>query len=556
MAEHFVFVTGGVMSSLGKGIVTAVSSALLEDMGFSVNVVKLDPYINVDAGTMNPFQHGEVYVTEDGAETDLDLGHYERFLDITMTKANNITAGKIYYAVIQKERRGDYLGSTVQVIPHITDEIKNRIKACGEGKDIVVAEIGGTVGDIESLPFLEAIRQMKKEAKVCYIHTTYVPFLGSTSGEFKTKPTQHSVMKLREIGIQPDIIICRTEEKLPQDIKKKISLYCDVDEDAVISDPDIEDIYELPLIFKKQGLHRIISKKLFGTEPIEMFNIRPREPKLEKWERIVNTIKKAQEKIKIGIVGKYTAQTDSYLSLKEAIKHGGIANRVQTEISLLSSEDLEDNKTLIDTLLDCDAVVIAGGFGSRGIEGKMNTIKFCRENEIPILGICLGMQLMVVEFSRNVCNLKGAHSTEFNKTTPYPVVDLLEEQKRVKDLGGTMRLGSWSIKIKEGTLAQKIYGVDEIYERHRHRYEISPKFIPTLTSKGMTLSGVSYLGDILVPEILEIPDHPFFVGVQFHPEFKSKPFSPHPLFSYLVKKALERKELKNKEEIILKEKVR
>lgn len=543
MAENFVFVTGGVMSSLGKGIVTAVSSALLEDMGFSVNVIKLDPYINVDAGTMNPFQHGEVYVTEDGAETDLDLGHYERFLDITMTKANNITTGKIYYAVIQKERRGEYLGSTVQVIPHITDEIKSRIKACGEGKDIVVAEIGGTVGDIESLPFLEAIRQMKKEGRTCYIHTTYVPFLGSTSGEFKTKPTQHSVMKLREIGIQPDIIICRTEDKLPQDIKKKISLYCDVDEEAVISDPDIEDIYELPIIFKRQGLHKIISRKLFGTEPIEMFNMKPREPKLEKWERIINTINNSKDKVKVAIVGKYTSQTDSYLSLKEAIKHGGIANKTQTEISLISSEDLEEGKISVDTLVDYDAIVIAGGFGQRGIEGKIKAIRFCRENKIPVLGICLGMQLMVVEFSRNVCNLKDAHSTEFNKSTPYPVVDLLEDQKRVRELGGTMRLGSWSIKIKKDTLAWEIYGKEEIYERHRHRYEVSPKFIPLLVSKGIVFSGMSHLGEILVPEILEIPEHPFFVGVQFHPEFKSKPFSPHPLFSYLISKSVERKKV-------------
>ncbi|MCX7733498.1 MAG: CTP synthase [bacterium] len=545
MAEHFVFVTGGVMSSLGKGIVTAVTSALLEDMGFSVNVIKLDPYINVDAGTMNPFQHGEVYVTDDGAETDLDLGHYERFLTITMTKANNVTTGKIYYAVIQKERRGDYLGSTVQVIPHITDEIRSRIKAVGEGKDVVVVEIGGTVGDIESLPFLEAIRQMKKEAKTCYIHTTYIPVLESTSGELKTKPTQHSVMKLREIGIQPDIIICRTEKILPPDIKKKISLYCDVDEEAVISDPDIQDIYELPFIFKKQGLHKIISMKLFGTEPIEMFNMKPREPKLEKWQKIMYKIRNSKDIVKIAIVGKYTTQTDSYLSLKEAVKHGGIANEVKTDIFLISSENFENNGESVKVLREYDAVIIAGGFGSRGIEGKINAIRFCRENNIPILGICLGMQLMVVEFSRNVCGLHGAHSTEFNSSTNYPVVDLLEEQKRISNLGGTMRLGAWKVKIKEGTLASRIYGAEEIYERHRHRYEISPKYIPFLTSKGMVFSGFSYIGDFVVPEMAEIPTHTFFLGVQFHPEFKSKPFDPHPIFSYLVAKALETK--KNRE---------
>lgn len=539
MADHFVFVTGGVMSSLGKGIVTAVISALLEDMGFSVNVVKLDPYINVDAGTMNPFQHGEVYVTEDGSETDLDLGHYERFLSITTTRANNITAGKIYYAVIQKERRGEYLGSTVQVIPHITDEIKSRIRMVGEEKDVVVVEVGGTVGDIESLPFLEAIRQMKKEAKTCYVHTTYVPILETTSGEFKTKPTQHSVMKLREIGIQPDIIICRTEKSLPSDIKKKISLYCDVEEEAVISDPDIEDTYELPFIFKRQGLHRIISRKLFGTEPVEMFNIRPREPKLEKWAEIMKKIRNSKEKVKIAIVGKYTSQADSYISLKEAIKHGGIANELKTEIALISSEIFESDSGSVKMLSEYDGVVVAGGFGIRGVEGKINALSFCRENHIPVLGICLGMQLMTVEISRNVCNLKGAHSTEFDPTTNYPVVDLLENQRNIDQLGGTMRLGSWKIKIKENTLAYQIYKTDEIYERHRHRYEISPKFVPLLSSKGVMFSGFSFLGDVAIPEILEIPDHPFFLGVQFHPEFRSKPFAPHPIFSYFIRKSFE-----------------
>lgn len=545
MADYFVFVTGGVMSSLGKGIVTAVTATLLEDMGFSVNVIKLDPYINVDAGTMNPFQHGEVYVTEDGAETDLDLGHYERFLSITTTKANNVTAGKIYHSVIQKERKGHYLGSTVQVIPHITDEIKERIKAVGESNDIVVAEIGGTVGDIESLPFLEAIRQMKKEAKTCYIHTTYIPILESTSGEFKTKPTQHSVMKLREIGIQPDIIVCRTKIPLPSDIRKKISLYCDVEEAAVISDPDVSNIYELPLIFRKQGFHRIISRKLFGMEPLKMFNLKPHEPNLEKWEKIVEIMKNSKEEVKVAIVGKYTSQADSYLSLKEAIKHGGISNHVLTKIDLVSSDELEEDESKVEILENYDAVVIAGGFGARGVEGKINAIKFCRERKIPILGICLGMQLMIVEFGRNVCGLKGAHSTEFNRSTPYPVVDLLESQKKIDQLGGTMRLGAWKIKITEGTLAHKIYGSTEVYERHRHRYEISPEFVPLLSSKGIVFSAFSYVDGVAVPEICEIPDHPFFLGVQFHPEFKSKPFSSHPIFSYFISKAIERKRSRN-----------
>jgi CTP synthase len=529
MAENFIFVTGGVMSSLGKGIVTASIAAILEDMGFSVNVVKLDPYINVDAGTMNPFQHGEVYVTEDGAETDLDLGHYERFLSIQMSRMNNVTTGKIYYSVIEKERRGEFLGSTVQVIPHITDEIKEHIKKTGEGKDIVVVEVGGTVGDIESLPFLEAIRQMKKEKRTCYVHVTYVPILEKTSGEFKTKPTQHSVMKLREIGIQPDIIICRSEKFLPNDIIKKISLFCDVSEDAVISDPDIENIYELPLIFRDQNLHKIISKKLFGTEPVSLFDMVPKEPKMEKWEKIKSIINNPKGELKIAIVGKYTSHQDAYLSLKEAIKHGGIANKLKINIQLIDSEEIEKKKNPEEVINGFDGVVIAGGFGKRGIEGKILSIKFCRENNIPILGICLGAQLMVVEFARNVCGLKGAHSSEFNPDTVYPVVDLLEEQRKITKLGGTMRLGAWEVKILGGKALQ-IYKTDKIYERHRHRYEISHKFIKIFEEKGILFSGISSIGDVPIPEIIEITNHRWFIGTQFHPEFKSKPFAPHPLF--------------------------
>ncbi|GBD04200.1 CTP synthase [bacterium HR19] len=536
MAEHFIFVTGGVMSSLGKGIVAASISAILEDMGFSINIVKFDPYINVDAGTMNPYQHGEVYVTEDGAETDLDLGHYERFLSLTLSRTNNVTAGKIYYSVIEKERRGEYLGNTVQVIPHITDEIKDYIKSSGYGKDVVVVEIGGTVGDIESLPFLEAIRQMKKEAKTCYVHVTFVPQL--ENGELKTKPTQHSVMRLREIGIQPDIIVCRSKKPIPQDIRKKISLFCDVDEEAVISDPDVDNIYEVPLIFKKEGIHKVISKKLFGKEPVELFNIKPYEPKLEKWEKIAKILRDSKECVSIAIVGKYASHQDAYLSLKEAIIHGGIANFLKTKISVFDSEKIESSP---DVLQDFQGVIIAGGFGSRGIEGKIKAIEFCRKNKIPILGICLGMQLMVVEFARNICNLTKAHSTEFDPNTPYPVVDMIEEQRNIDRLGGTMRLGSWQVRLKEGTLAYSIYGKKEIYERHRHRYEVSPKFIPLLEKNGLILSGTSYKGDVMFAEIVELPDHPWFIGTQFHPEFKSKPFSPHPLFVSFVRACFERR---------------
>ena len=538
---NFIFITGGVMSSLGKGIVTASVSALLEDMGFSINVMKFDPYINVDAGTMNPFQHGEVYVTDDGTETDLDLGHYERFLNITTSKINNITTGRIYSSVIEKERKGEYLGDTVQVIPHITDDIKLAMRKAGEGKDILIAEIGGTVGDIESLPFLEAIRQMKKEARVCYIHVTYVPILQSTSGEFKTKPTQHSVMRLREIGIQPDIIVCRSEKPLPPDIKKKISLYCDVDEEAVISDPDTPNIYELPIIMRKEGIHRVIVKKLFGTEPIALFQIKPTEPKLEKWYKIADTIRNAKEKVKVAIVGKYTSHGDAYISLKEAVKHGGISNGVDVSIDFVDSEEVERNGTEIFQKGGYDGVIIAGGFGSRGIEGKIKTIKFCREKDIPTLGICLGMQLMVVEFARHVCSMKEAHSTEFSPSTPYPVVDILEEQKKIDKLGGTMRLGSWKIKLKGGTKAYEIYGKREIHERHRHRYEVSPKFRRVLEENGLVFSGFSLMGDIELAEIIELPYLRWFVGTQFHPEFKSKPFSPHPIFTSFVKACLEKK---------------
>ncbi len=543
--ESFIFVTGGVMSSLGKGIVSASLGAILEDMGFSVNIVKLDPYINLDAGTMNPYQHGEVYVTEDGVETDMDLGHYERFLNITTKGANNITAGKIYYSVIMKERKGEFLGQTVQVIPHVTDEIKSYIRASAKGVDVLIAEIGGTVGDIESLPFLEAIRQMKKESRTSYVHVTFVPLLSKTSGEFKTKPTQHSVMKLREIGIQPDIIVCRSEKFIPQDIRKKISLFCDVDEEAVISAPDVDTVYELPLIFRKEGVHKIIVKKLFGTEPVKIFPLKPWEPKLSKWEKIVSIMKKSEaESVRIAIVGKYISQEDSYISLKEAIKHGGIANELKTEITLIDSEKLEEDG--VEILSNFDGVVIPGGFGSRGTEGKINAIKYCRENNISILGICLGMQLMVVEFGRNICKLERAHSVEFDTSTPYPVVDLLENQRGIDKLGGTMRLGSWKIKIKEKTKIYEIYKTTQIYERHRHRYEISPYFIDILERGGLTFSAFSYIGDLMIPESIELQSHRWFIGVQFHPEFKSKPFAPHPIFVSFIKSCYEYKNEKEK----------
>lgn len=533
MKTKFIFITGGVVSSLGKGVTAASIGALLEARSLKVSFMKLDPYINVDPGTMNPFQHGEVYVTEDGAETDLDLGHYERFTHACMSADNNITAGKVYYSVIEKERKGEYLGKTVQVIPHITDEIKSRIVGLAkkDKPDVLIVEVGGTVGDIEGLPFLEAIRQLRKDLKpenVLYIHLTLVPYLDHI-GEFKTKPTQHSVMKLREIGIHPDIIICRSKTFLRKDVKEKISLFCDVDFNCVISAVDVDTIYRIPLIFHKEGLDERLLEKL---------NIWTGAPDLSIWEEIVNKITSPKKSVTIGIVGKYVDVVDSYKSLHEALIHGGIANDCKVNIKYFDSEEIE--RKGVEGLEECDGILVPGGFGERGIEGKIQAVKFSRENRVPFFGICLGMQVAVIEFARNICKMKGANSTEFNPDTKYPVITLLPEQKDIDRMGGTLRLGAYPCSIKnEDTLAYSAYRKREIQERHRHRYEFNPKFKAAIERKGMRVTGV-YPKRGLV-EIVELKSHPWFLGCQFHPEFKSKPFAPHPLFVEFIKAALKYK---------------
>lgn len=535
----FIFVTGGVLSSLGKGLASASIGALLESRGLSVTIQKLDPYINVDPGTMNPFQHGEVFVTDDGAETDLDLGHYERFTTAKMCMANNFTSGKIYDAVITKERKGDYLGGTVQVIPHITDEIKRRIRLVSDGVDVVIVEIGGTIGDIESLPFLEAIRQFRAEAgknNVLYIHLTLVPYI-RTAGEVKTKPTQHSVKELRSIGIQPDILLCRSDRYLPKDIKAKISLFCNVGVDAVITAKDVECIYEVPLIYHKEGLDNRI---------VEMLHIWTRAPRLTAWEELVKKIKEPKFSVTIAIVGKYTDLTESYKSLNEALCHGGILNDCRVDLMFIDSEKLDtDNYGQI--LAGADGILVPGGFGSRGIEGKILAVQYARENRVPFFGICLGMQAAVIEFARNVAGLESAHSAEFDERTPYPVIYLMTEwyddktgttqlRDTTSDKGGTMRLGVYPCRIKPGTFADKAYGVADISERHRHRYEFNNAFLDQLATKGLTISGASPSGELV--EIIEISDHPWFLGCQFHPEFKSRPMDPHPLFTDFIKASL------------------
>jgi CTP synthase len=533
MKTKFIFITGGVVSSLGKGLACASIGALLEARNLRVTLMKLDPYINVDPGTMSPYQHGEVYVTDDGAETDLDLGHYERFTSSKMTKKNNVTTGRIYHSVINKERKGDYLGETVQVIPHITNEIKSSILEVANNNDIVLAEIGGTVGDIESLPFLEAIRQFKKDRgpdNVLYIHLTLVPYI-SAAGELKTKPTQHSVMKLREIGIQPDIIICRTEKPLSKSIKEKIALYCNVEERAVISAQDVANIYEVPLRFHSENLDEIIVEKLkmwTGT------------PHLEKWEKLVENFNKLKDKIRIGIVGKYVHIKDSYKSLHEALAHSGFANRCKVEQIYVDSEEITKSNPE-KFLKDVHGILVPGGFGERGIEGKILAAKYARENKIPYFGICLGMQVATIEFARNVCNLTRAHSSEFDKDTKYPVIDLMPEQKNINALGGSMRLGAYPCTIKPHTLAFAAYKKREISERHRHRYEFNNNYRDIFTKKGAVFSGICPENNLV--EIFEIKDHPWFLGCQFHPELKSKPHEPHPLFVDFIKAA---KEFKNK----------
>lgn len=544
----YIFVTGGVISSLGKGITSASIGKILESRGLKVTLMKLDPYINVDPGTMNPYQHGEVYVTEDGAETDLDLGHYERFIQARMTKFNNVTTGQVYNAVIAKERHGDYLGKTIQVIPHITNEIKGRIKKVAEvsGAAIVIVEVGGTVGDIESLPFLEAARQfsldMGKE-NVLYIHLTLVPYI-KCADEIKTKPTQHSVGRLREIGIQPDILICRSEKPLSGELKDKISLFCNVRKEAVIEAKDVESIYQIPLVFKNQILDEIIlshfklickPRSSFGYDT-ESKEGRGKFSDLKDWEKnVVERVLKPKNKVTIALVGKYITLQDAYKSIYESLIHAGIYNDTRVEIRKVDSEDIQ-KKGADKFLKDVCGILVPGGFGYRGIEGKIKAIKFARVNKIPFLGLCLGMQCAVVEFSRNVCGLENANSTEFSPGTKYPVISLLAEQRKVKDLGGTMRLGSYPCRIKKSSLAFKVYGKSLIQERHRHRYEFNNKYKKLLERKGMKICGIYPKKNLA--EIIELKNHPYFIAVQFHPEFKSKPDKAHPLFREFIKSTL------------------
>ncbi|MBF0120947.1 MAG: CTP synthase [Desulfobacterales bacterium] len=535
----FIFVTGGVLSSLGKGLASASIGALLESRGLTVSFLKLDPYINVDPGTMNPFQHGEVFVTDDGAESDLDLGHYERFGNVKMSRNNNFTTGRIYNEVITRERKGDYLGGTVQVIPHITDEIKRCIQLAADSVDILIVEIGGTIGDIESLPFLEAIRQFKTDVgqeNVIYIHLTYVPYIG-TAGEVKTKPTQHSVKELRSIGIQPDILLCRTDRFLSKEIKSKIALFCNVSVSSVITAKDVDCIYEVPLIFHNEDL---------DSRVVELLNIWTRSPRLTNWEKLIKKIKEVKQSVKIAVVGKYTNFTESYKSLNEALYHGGIPNDCKVSLKFVDSEQINDANTS-DILSDVHGILVPGGFGSRGIEGKMCAVKYARENKVPYFGICLGMQLAVVEFARNAANLSGAHSAEFDLKTPYPVIYLMTEwfdtktgKKHIRDdssdKGGTMRLGAYPCIIKEETLAYSAYKTADVSERHRHRYEFNNNYRKQLEDKGLVISGASSDNELV--EIIEISDHPWFLGCQFHPEFKSKPMNPHPLFKSFIKASL------------------
>ncbi len=538
MGTKYIFVTGGVVSSLGKGIVAASIGRILKARGLNVGIMKFDPYINVDAGTMNPYQHGEVFITMDGTETDLDLGHYERFLGVNLPGESNVTTGKIYLSVINKERKGEYLGATVQVIPHITDEIKASIRklATSGNLDVLIVEIGGTVGDIEGLPFLEAVRQFRREhprEDTLSIHLTLVPFL-STTGEAKTKPTQHSVKELRSVGIQPDMIFLRSERPLPISIREKVALFCDVPIDAVIPVVDEDSIYKVPLSLEANGVGKFIMRHFYPSNP-EVAN---KKPELSDWIALVEREQKAQIPLTVAIVGKYVQLTDAYLSVIEAIKHAAIELGVRPNIKWVQSEVLE-HESPEKYLSDVDAVIIPGGFGSRGIEGKINALKYTREHGIPTLGLCLGMQCMVIEFARNVCGLKGANSTEFDPSTPHPVIDLLPSQRGVEEKGGTMRLGGYTCELIPGTKTAELYGVDKVVERHRHRYEYNNNYREILESKGLKVAGI-YVTLGLV-EVVELEDHPFYIGTQFHPEFNSKPLSPHPLFVGLLKSALEKK---------------
>ncbi|MCX7694595.1 MAG: CTP synthase [Caloramator sp.] len=530
MATKYIFITGGVASSLGKGITAASLGRLLKSRGLKVSIQKFDPYINIDPGTMSPYQHGEVFVTDDGAETDLDLGHYERFIDENLSKNSKVTTGKIYWSVIQKERKGEYLGGTVQVIPHITNEIKSKVyKVAKENDvDVVITEIGGTVGDIESLPFLEAIRQIKYEVgreNVLFIHVTLVPYLGK-AGELKTKPTQHSVKELRSIGIQPDIIVCRSEKPLSLEMKDKIGLFCNIDGESVIQNLDAPTLYEVPLMLHEEGLDSLVVKKL---------NINAKDIDLTEWKAIVERLKNLKHRVKIALVGKYVELHDAYMSVVEALKHAGIYNDADVEIDWINACDVDENNYK-EILKDADGILVPGGFGDRGIEGKILAIKYARENNVPFLGICLGMQCAVIEFARNVVGLSGANSSEIDPTTKYPVIDLMDEQKDIDEKGGTMRLGLYPCKLKEGTFSYEAYKDEIIYERHRHRYEFNNEYRSQITKMGMVLAGTS--PDDKLVEIVEIPNHKWFVGAQFHPEFKSRPNRPHPLFRDFIKAAL------------------
>jgi CTP synthase len=532
-STKYIFVTGGVVSSLGKGIAAASLGRLLVERGLSVTMQKFDPYINVDPGTMSPFQHGEVFVTDDGAETDLDLGHYERFIDRSLSRQNNVTTGWIYQTVINKERRGEYLGSTVQVIPHITDEIKNAIRRTAPGHDVVITEIGGTVGDIESLPFLEAIRQFRQEVgrdNALFIHLTLVPYIAA-AGELKTKPTQHSVRDLMEIGIQPDILICRSEQPLAVEIKRKIALFCNVDFGCVIESPDVKSIYEIPLRFLEQGLDREVCQRL---------RLETREPDLQGWRSMAERILRPAKRVRIAVVGKYTDLRDAYKSVQEALIHGGIPNDAKVDVEWIASDQFADQAAAARLLSGYDGLLIPGGFGERGIGGMVEAIRWARENDLPFFGICLGLQVAIIEFARNVCRLPDTNSTEFEPNCETPVISLMHSQRDVSDLGGTMRLGAYAARLRPGSRAAQAYGTTEISERHRHRWEVSNAYRDVLAEFGLRLSGQSPDGGLV--EVIELPDHAWFIGCQFHPELKSRPTRPHPLFAGFIAAALRRRE--------------
>jgi len=531
-ATKYIFVTGGVVSSLGKGIAAASLGRLLVERGLAVTMQKFDPYINVDPGTMSPFQHGEVFVTDDGAETDLDLGHYERFIDRSLSQQNNITTGRIYQAVINKERRGEYLGSTVQVIPHITDEIKNAIRRTAPGHDVVITEIGGTVGDIEAMPFLEAIRQFRQEVgrdNALFIHLTLVPFIAA-AGELKTKPTQHSVRDLMQIGIQPDILICRSEQAISPDIKRKIALFCNVDFGCVVESPDVTSIYEIPLRFLEQGLDREVCQRL---------RLETKEPDLRGWKAMTDRILHPTHRVRIAVVGKYTALHDAYKSVSEALTHGGIPHDAKVEVEWVPSDRFTDQAAAGRLLKEFDGLLIPGGFGERGVEGMVQAIRWARENDLPFFGICLGLQVAIIEFARHVCGLPDTNSTEFAPDCESPVIALMQSQRDVSDLGGTMRLGAYTARLRPGSRVAQAYGVGEISERHRHRWEVSNAYRDVLAEYGLRLSGQSPDGGLV--ETIELPDHSWFIGCQFHPELKSRPTRPHPLFAGFVGAALRRR---------------